>query len=123
MPSNFARVATSALIWAAVSFVALSMRLSVSGFDAVVMVFLLMAAAAWATRAVWLADTPAMTATTTTPAEEAEKAKRRGSLRVRSLVDSLTDEELDELRARLMERDEQPVPLESLLPRRNRRSE
>jgi hypothetical protein len=88
----------------------------VNSGDAVFMTVVVALAAAWATRSVWLAGMTAVQQ----QAQADEKSKRSGSPRVRKLVEALSEAELDELRERLALPDDEPVSLQSLLPRRMR---
>jgi hypothetical protein len=107
-----ARVLATMFVWGGVSI--LGSFTDVTGGFAVMMIAILAFAAMMSTRAVWgiggqSADTQA----------QLEKAKRVGSMRLGRIVDSLSDDEIAELRMRLMGNDEEVVPLDSLLSRQH----
>jgi hypothetical protein len=79
---------------------------AVKDLNAVILVGLVMLCAAYSTRVIWQSGTEAALAP--------EKTKRIGSRRVNRLVQSLSDDEIEELRARLSS-DGEVMPLETLL--------
>src|SRR5688500_7718265 len=116
MENNFARVVATIAIWGAVAIVLGIVTGSLTGVTLLIFgVFLAMAAGA-STMSIWNGGREASSHSVETAAE---KSKRVGSMRVSRIVDSLSDEELDQLRARLEEREE-TVPLESLMSRRQK---
>jgi hypothetical protein len=109
MISNFARVVTTAVIWLMLPVIVGMAGNSVEGFNMVMLVAIIGAAAAGSTVAIW--NNRGQVVET-----QEEKAKRTGSYRVQRFVDHLSDDEVEELRARLGV-DNQTVPLETLLAR------
>lgn len=108
MMSTLSRLIATGIIWAMTPLIIVAATDSaVRDGNAVVLVAIVMIAAALSTRSVWNAIPGGAL-------EAGEKTKRTGSRRVRRLVESLTDDELDELRARLSD-DGEVVPLDTLL--------
>lgn len=106
--ANLAKMLVTFFIWGMAPLIVIAATdQAVRDINAVIVVTVVMLAAAMGTRAVWTSDALTVEAQT-------EKSKRVGSRRVRRLMDSLSDDELDELRARLGE-DGEVVPLDSLL--------
>lgn len=113
MLTNLSRMLTTAFIWGVTPLIILAATESaVRDQYAVLLVTIVMIVAGASTHAVWKGGDNAATA-------PADKHKRTGSRRVRRLVDSLSDDELDELRARLSA-DGEVVPLETLLAEQRR---
>ena len=115
MESNFARVVATTAIWGAFAIVMGMVMGNLSDGSLVILSAIFMIGAAGATSAVWAGGRAAGAQSVAA----VEKSKRAGSMRVSRIVDSLSDEELDQLRARLEEREE-TVPLESLLSQRQK---
>ena len=114
MVSNLAKMLVTFFIWGMTPLIVIAATDSaVRDVNAVIVVAFVMLAAAMGTRAVWRTDVLTSDAST-------EKSKRTGSRRVRRSMDSLNDDEMEELRARLGT-DGEVVPLESLLQQRSSR--
>ncbi len=111
MVSNVARLIATSVIWIALPFIVEATQGSVDGGGMIPLVAIIMITAAGSTHSIWTAGARGALDVSD------EKAKRTGSARVRRMIDTLSDEELDELRARLSA-SETPVPLETLLARR-----
>lgn len=110
MVSNGSRVIATGFIWFMAALILGILRDSVSSFNLVVLAGMLLLTVGLSTRWVWNSGAQPATAEETS----AEKAKRIEADRVSRLVDSLSDDELDHLRARLSEQ-ERMVPLDDLL--------
>lgn len=108
MQSEITRLLTTGFIWIATTLIVVATTQGgvVQDENAVILVAIAMLGAALSTRYVWR--------TTEARIDEAEKSKRHGSRRVQRLVSSLSDDELEELRARLSA-DGEVMPLEALL--------
>ncbi len=115
--SQAARTLSTLIIWAAVTILGIGALVNATFLDSgavVVIMILLVVGAAGATQAVW--RSPAASSQM-----EAEKAKRRG--KVDRMLDRLSEDEIEDLRARLMaESDGEQVSLEELLEARGRGS-
>ena len=105
-----ARVLATMFVWGGVSI--LGGFTDVSGGAAVIMVAILAFAAMGSTWAVWQTDTQG-----SDEQIAVEKSKRTNAPRLSRLIDSLDDDEIAELRLRLMANDEESVPLDTLLSR------
>lgn len=116
MNGNLARMLATLFIWAGATVMITENNLAITEGNAVLLIGILAGIAGLCTLAVWVSGREHDVAQA---AAEAEKNKRVGSRRVERLVDSLSEDELDQLRARLQERDDM-VPLETLLNRPSR---
>ncbi len=116
MRNNEAKVLSTFFIWFAftmVSMTAMIRDIHLEGLGAIGLAVLLVAGAVLATQFVWAGNS-------ISAAEADEKAKRR--TRLDRVMDYLSDDELEELRARLTtESDGEQVSLEELLGARGRR--
>ncbi len=110
--NNGARVFATGMIWAALTILgvaAMVSRVAASGGIVVFIMTALIAGATIGTYSVWRGANANVSAR-----EEAEKAKRRS--RIERLMDDLDERDIDELRFRLMNHDdEESVPLEELM--------
>jgi hypothetical protein len=107
---SITKLAAVFFIWTAFTIIMTSSNSPLSQADgngAVVMTVVLAIAAAGSTTAVWQSKE-------SNPVQTAEKAKRTRT-RVGRFVDSLGEEELAELRSRLVAEDGETVPLEQLM--------
>jgi hypothetical protein len=107
MSNNETRLAATFLIWAGCAAIAIWGRSpNLSDITAVLFTFVIMAAGAGSTMSIWRNASDASDAK-----DMVEKAKRRG--KVERVLDQLSDQDIAELRSRLMEED--AVPLEELM--------
>lgn len=110
MPNGFTRLVATAGVWAMTPLIIVAATdRAVQDLNAVILVAIVMFGAAYTTRIIWQSGME----TAVTP----EKHKRIGSRRVNRIVDSLSEDELDELRGRLSA-DGEVMPLETLLKQR-----
>mgnify|MGYP001175484672 CR=1 FL=1 len=113
MVSNWSRVISTIFVWLmGVTIIHTTRQPFGGGFETVMIVAMVIAGLILSTRWIWLSGTHVATTE-----KLAEKGKRGASDRVSRLVESLSDEELAQLRARLSEQ-ERMVPLEDLLHQR-----
>jgi hypothetical protein len=118
MPT-WGRLAGTLIVWAMVP-ACLSLIRTTEGAAQVIIVLILALAATGTSGFIWLGQAGEQHEAHRA-AREAEKAKRGASPRVDSLINALDDDDLAELRARLLASDgEAPVPLDSLLEGRER---
>lgn len=109
MVSNGSRVIATAFIWFMAALILGILKDSVSSFNLVVLAGMVLLTVGLSTRWVWNSGAQPVAAEVSP-----EKAKRIEVDRVSRLVESLSDDELDHLRARLSEQ-ERMVPLDDLL--------
>jgi hypothetical protein len=112
MSQNETRLYATIAIWSALAVMgvaAMVTRIQLDGGALVALFFVLIIGAAGGTAAVWNSGNAKQEAV-----DEAEKAKRRS--KVERLVEKLDEQELDELRARLMaENDGEALSLDELM--------
>jgi hypothetical protein len=115
--NSVAQVLATLFIWGASSAMvtAFSIQNNVSGFNFVILIAIVMASAVSATRFVWRG--PAAAAVEAAYSSS-EKTKRAANQRLQRVMNSLSDDEIAELRARLSADDEM-VPLESLMRKKS----
>lgn len=109
---SLTKLAANFIIWAAFAFIMTASNSPLSeatGDAAVIMTIVLAIAAAGSTAAVWQSKEPHQSSE-----QSSEKAKRTRT-RVGKFMDSLGDDEIAELRARLVADDGETVPLERLM--------
>jgi len=110
--NSISRVIATGIIWAALTILGVAMMVThveMSGGMLAFMMTILVIGATIGTAAIWKGGDPEISAH-----QSSEKAKRRS--RVDRLMNDLTDHDLEELRSRLMdENDEDRVPLEDLI--------
>lgn len=117
--SNFGRLIATMFIWAMIP-ASLSMTRDVMGAGQIFIVLALAAAAMGTSGFIWLGHAGEQYERQRA-ARDTEKTKRSASPRVDSLINALDDDDLAELRARLLASDgEAPMPLDSLLEGRER---
>jgi hypothetical protein len=114
MSNNETRLAATFLIWAGCVAIAIFGRSpNISEGNAVAFMFVLALAGSISTIAVWASTSGHAS---NDAKEMAEKAKRRG--KVERMLDQLSDQDIAELRTRLMEQEADAVPLEDLMKKR-----
>lgn len=113
MESNLARMITTAVIWTALLLMAVTAMVTKTSVD-FWMILIGLGAGMVTTMFVW-------DSSNRRPADSSEKSKRSG--RVDSLLNKLSEAELDELRARLIESsDGEMLSLNDVLAERERRA-
>lgn len=112
MDGNLARMISTVIIWAALTAIAMTAIISGAEVNFIVAA-IVMGTAMVATISIWDKAEKG-------EEKSAEKLKRRG--RVDRMLESLSDAELDELRARLTESDGEMVGLDELLQEQRRRT-
>lgn len=112
METNLARLITTGIIWTVLLLMAVTAM--VTGTDINFWVILIgLGAGMVTTMFIW-------DSSNSKPATSAEKSKRSG--RVDRMLDKLSEAELDELRARLVESDGEMLSLNDLMAERERRT-
>ncbi len=115
---SLAKLAAIFFIWTAFTIIMTAGNSPLSnatGETAVIMTVVLAIAAAGSTAAVWQSKEPVQ------PQEQSSEKAKRTRTRVGKFMDSLGEEELAELRARLGAEDGETVPLERLMTEQDAR--
>lgn len=117
--SEISKLIATFLIWMSFTIVMTSgtsplNSSDLSGGSAVLAIVFLAIAAGGSTLGIWVGTAKASR-------EQSDGKAKRTRSRVGQFMDSLSDDEVAELRARLMVEEDESVPLESLLSQRERR--
>lgn len=106
------KMITTAFIWLVMPMTISSLPSDIGGGDLSMLTISFLIGVVLATRFIWRAGNESMP-----QMSELEKAKRVGSPRIARLMNTLNDQEMEELRARLAYEQEETVPLEDLIRR------